>query len=93
MMLGKSHPLREFLDARSVRNFENGVALVDAMSKATQQTARGRKMRFPEVLEALLTSLVSAVQAGVPPGEWAEVGVVLADAMQRRLTITGENDH
>jgi hypothetical protein len=61
--------------------------LSNALSRATVQTARQHRMRNTEVLDGLATALVSAVQAMAPETEWADVGVILADVIQRRLTV------
>jgi hypothetical protein len=84
-----SNALRDVLATRTARQFETQVALSDALSAATQRVARGRKMRFPEVLDGLVTALVSATQAGVPETEWSDVAQVLAETIQLRLTVTG----
>ena len=90
-MISRSHPLRQFLDSRDARRFETQVALTDSLSLAAQRTARKYRMRQPEVLDGLVTALVSCVQAMAPETEWGEVGAVLADVIQRRLTVTGVN--
>jgi hypothetical protein len=33
--------------------------------------------------------MTSCVQAMAPEEEWADVGVILADELRRRLTVTG----
>lgn len=88
----RSNPLREFLESRDGNRFRTQVALTHAMTQAVAQVSRQRKMQAHEVLDALLTQLVSAVQAAAPPSEWAEAGAVLADVLQSRLTIKSEND-
>lgn len=82
-----SNPLREFLESRDGRKFATQVALSDALSRATQQTAKRHKMRNPEVLDGLITAIVSCVQAMAPEEEWGDVGAVLADVMRGRLTV------
>jgi hypothetical protein len=88
---GRSNPLREFLRSRDAKRFSTQVALSDALSRATAQTARKHRMRNTEVLDGLITALVSCVQAMAPENEWADVGHILADEVQRRLTVTGVN--
>ena len=88
-----SNPLREFLASRDGRRFKLQVAMSDAMSRTVQRVAREHKMQTKDVLDALLTALVSAVQAVAPPSEWGDVAEILADVMRDRLTVTGENDH
>lgn len=88
--MGRANVLREFLDSRDGRRFQTQVVLSDALSRATQQTARRHRMRNPEVLDGLATALVSCVQAMAPHEEWADVGKILAETIQRRLTVMGD---
>lgn len=87
--MSRSNPLREFLDSRDGRKFETQVALSDALSRAAVQTAKRYKMRNPELIDGLITALVSCVQAIAPHDEWGDVSNILTDVIQRRLTITG----
>lgn len=85
----QSHPLCELLRGQDVRKFNTQIALSDALSRAVQTTARRHRLRNPEVLDGLLTALASMVQAMAPETEWNEISAVLADEIQRRLTVTG----
>lgn len=89
----RGNPLREFLESRDGRKFKLQVAMSEAMSRTVQRVARAHRMQTKDVLDALLTSLVSAVQASAPETEWSDVAAILADVMRDRLTVTGVNDH
>ena len=89
----QDNPLREFLESRDGRKFKLQVTMSDALSRTVQRVARDQRMQIKDVLDALLTALVSAVQASAPPSEWADVSEILADVLRDRLTITGENSH
>lgn len=78
--------LNALFNARTQRSFENQMAVADRLS----QLALRRQMSIGETLDALITSLVSIVQARAQATEWAEVGETLADEIQRRLTVTGD---
>ena len=86
---GRSNPLREFLQSRNGLKFKQEVALADALSLAVTRTAQKHRMRNPDVLNGLLASIVSCVQAMAPENEWASVGEILADELRQRLTVTG----
>lgn len=86
-----SNPLKDFLRDRGERKFRNQVALADVLSLAVQQVARKRKLRNPDVLDALLTSIASAVQAMAPEEEWYEVAGILAEELRGRLTVRQVN--
>ena len=81
--------LRELLRTRAGRQFETQVALADALSHAVSQTARGRRMRMHEVVDGLICSLCSVVQSQAPEAEWGDVGKVMAEEIERRMTVTG----
>lgn len=87
-----THPLREFLaDGPDPRRFHNQAALVDAISAAVQMAASRRRMRNPEVLDALLMATASFVQSVAPVGEWNDIGAILADELRARLQVTGDS--
>lgn len=85
--VAQDNRLREMLESADPRKFATQVALSNALSLAVQRTAVKHRMRNPEVLDGLLVALVSAVQAMAPAEEWAGIGVVLADVLQRKLTV------
>lgn len=94
LVLASLH-LRHALRERSGHSFMNQVAMTDAMSHAVLRVTRDRRMRVPEVMDALLTTLVSFVQSQAPHEEWDDVGAILAEEMRRRMTVTGDtgDDH
>ena len=85
-----THPLREALREKSGRYFLNHQILTAAFVEVTSAVARRQRMRNPELLEALLTTLVSAAQAMAPASEWDDVGAILADELRARLTVAGD---
>ena len=85
----RSNPFREYLRSRDGKKFRTQVLLSDAMSKAVSRVAKSNPMRTPEVLDGLVTALVSAVQATVPEDQWAVVSHILSDEVRDRLTVTG----
>ncbi|MDE2100359.1 MAG: hypothetical protein KGL39_24115 [Patescibacteria group bacterium] len=92
LVKGYGHPardgrLREFLDTRSGRQFAMQVEMSDRMSRLVAEVARRHRMRNPEVLDAVLCALVSAVQAMAPEQEWGDIGQILAEVLIRRLTV------
>ena len=80
--------LREYLRGRTPRQFAIGVAMTDAVSRAVQKAAHQHGMDNQEVLEALVTALVSAVQRMAPVEQWKAVGVTLAEQVLRRLMVS-----
>lgn len=89
-----SHPLREALREKSGRHWLNHQILTSGFVSVVDAVSKRRAMRNPELLEALLTTLVGAVQAMAPPGEWHDVAEILAEELRNRLTITGDTgDH
>lgn len=87
----RSHPLRDKLGTRDEKTFRDGVAMTDAVARAVQRTCGERGLDIPQVLETLLTTLVAFVQSQAPSSEWDSVGVVLADELRARLTVTGDS--
>ena len=87
----RSHPLRDKLRERDEKTFRNQVAMTDAVAQAVQRTCGPRGLSVPQVLDSLLTVLVSFVQSQAPTSEWASVGEVLADEMRSRLLVTGDS--
>lgn len=85
------HPLREALRKRDERMFRNQVELAEGFQREVSVVTRRRRMRSPEVMDAVLMQLVCVVQAAVPTEEWGEVGKILADELRSRLTVTGDN--
>lgn len=86
----RSHPLRDKLRERDEKTFRNQVAMTDAVAAAVQQTCGPRGLSVPQVLDCLITVLVSFVQSQAPVGEWRDVAVVLSDEMRARLEVTGD---
>lgn len=92
----RSNRMRDALVRRDEGTFRNEVALTAAFTAATRRVMENRKLTNGELLNALLTTLVSAVQAKAPPEEWGDAGAILADELRSRLTVTGdtgEDDH
>lgn len=87
--------LRQVLRERSGQSFVNQIAMTDAMSNTVLRVTKNRRMRIPEVMDALLTTLVSFVQSQAPHEEWDDVGAILAEELRRRMTVTGDtgDDH
>lgn len=87
--------LRQVLRERSGQSFVNQIAMSDAMSNTVLRVTKNRRMRIPEVMDALLTTLVSFVQSQAPHEEWDDVGAILAEELRRRMTVTGDtgDDH
>jgi hypothetical protein len=83
----RHHPLRELLRERDAKDFRDGVLMTDAVSRAVERVLTQQRLRNTHVLRALVTCLVSAVQAMAPTEEWADVGVILADEIRARLTV------
>lgn len=84
--------LNALFNARTRRAFENQMAVADRLSALVVR----REMSVGETLDALLTSLVSIVQARASASEWSDVGDTLAEEIRARLTVTGdtgEEDH
>lgn len=71
------------------RRFRTHARLAQCMAIAVEHAAKAERMNPAEIIEGVLTSLVSAVQASAPESEWSEVGARLSDEMKRRLTVTG----
>lgn len=87
----RAHPLREFLRSRDGQQFREAVVMTDAVSKAVQRVLAGQKLKNANVMQALLTTLVSAVQAIAPEEEWNDVAIILAEELRARLTIDQVN--
>ena len=84
--------LNALFNARTQRTFENQMAVADRLSALVLR----RNMSVGETLDALLTSLVSIVQARASAEEWGDVGETLAQEIRSRLTVTGDtgdDDH
>lgn len=79
--------LRDFLKGRSPRQFEVGAVMTDEIAKAVQRVASTYGLRNPEVLDGVLTALVSAVQYMAPHTEWAGIGMILSEQITRRLQV------
>lgn len=79
--------LREFIKGTSKRRFVAGAELSKYMSAAVQVVSETHDLRVPEVLEAITTTLVAAVQCSLPATEWADTAKVLAEQVQRRLMV------
>lgn len=78
--------LNALFNARTQRSFENQMAVADRLSSLVLR----RNMSIGETLDALLTSLVSIVQARASVEEWGDVGDTLADEIRKRLLVTGD---
>ncbi len=78
--------LNALFNARTQRSFENQMAVADRLSALVLR----REMSVGETLDALITSLVSIVQARSSVTEWADVGETLAQEIRERLTVTGD---
>jgi hypothetical protein len=79
--------LREYLKGRTPRQFAIGVAMTDAIARAVQRVSVEKGMDNQEVIEAIITSLVSFVQMAAPPDAWSPVGTTIAEQILRRLMI------
>lgn len=86
-----SHPLRDALRRHDERQFRLDVGLSDILSTAVEQWARKNRTRNPELLGAMLTAVVSAVQAMAPEDEWETVGAILAEELRARLSVRQVN--
>lgn len=89
MRTGRNNRLLESLESVNSQTFSAEIALVDALSRTVQRCARRNRLPNNAVLNGLTTALVSCVQHMAPASEWADVSHVLADVIQRRLTVTG----
>jgi hypothetical protein len=88
--VSRRNKLREALGGRDERSFRNGVAMTNAVAAAVQRVAQERGLRMPEVLDALICTLVSFIQSQAPNSEWATAGEVIADEVRSRLLVTGD---
>lgn len=82
--------LHDALTRTDEATFRNGVALTAAFTSAMRRVMDGRKMEKGDAMNALLTTLVSFVQAQAPVDEWDDVGAILAGELRARLTVTGD---
>jgi hypothetical protein len=89
MRSSRNSKLRDALGEHNAHTFATEMAMADALSMAAQKVARQHKLKGPDILRSVLTSLVSIVQSGIPESEWDEVGQILADEIRARLTVTG----
>lgn len=78
--------LNALFNARTKRSFENQMAVADRLSQLSVR----REMSVGEILDALLTTMVSIVQARASVEEWGDVGETLADEIRKRLLVTGD---
>lgn len=81
------HPFREFLRTRDGQDFREGAVLTAGVAEVTQRLCRRHGFRELNIVRALVTALVSFVQAAVPADAWAETGAILADEIRARLTV------
>jgi hypothetical protein len=93
MRTRRSNPLREFLETRDGKKFRLQVTMSDALSSTVARVAKEHRMQTKDVLDAMVTALVSCAQAAAPHEEWNDVGAILADVVRDRMTVTGVNSH
>ena len=85
---GEDNPrLREFLRGRSKRQFANGAGMSDAVATAVQSYASVQGLNKLELIDALITVAVSAVQSQVPPEHWGDMARTIAEQVLRRLMV------
>lgn len=92
----RSNRLRDAMGERNEKAFRNQVAMTNAVAAAVQRVAQERGLSMPQVLDSLVTALVSFVQSQAPVEEWRAASEIVADEVRSRLTVTGntgEDDH
>ena len=78
--------LNALFGARSRRQFKCQMAIADA----TSLVAVRNDMKLHEIMEGLICSLVSIVQARAQPTEWGNIGRTIAHEIENRLLVTGD---